>query len=301
LVSIIPPPIKKGDEVRIISTARKISMDEIKPASDFFKAKGFKVSFGKHLFKKNHQFAGTDEERIRDIQEAMDDPKVKAIWLARGGYGTHRVIENLSIDEFRKNPKWIVGYSDVTVLHSFILSQCNSASIHGTMPVNFTNQTRESFEKLISMLQGNVFDYKIKPHSFNRNGIAKGILTGGNLSIIYSLTGTKFLPDFKNKILFIEDLDEYLYHVDRMMMNLKLSGIFDEISGLIIGGMSDMNDNEIPFGKTANEIIQSTTEGYDFPVCFGFRAGHQKINLPLKFGCEVGLKVTNKGSELSFN
>ena len=292
--SIIPPYLNKGDEIRIISTARKISQEELEPAVGFLKSNGYKVSFGQNLFKQYHQFAGTDYERANDFQMALDDSNVKAIWFARGGYGTHRVIEKINLSGFKKHPKWIVGYSDVTVLHAFIYSQIGTATLHATMPVNFLNQTRESFTKLLKVLRGEKLNIQLDPHPFNRIGEAKGTLVGGNLSIVYSLTGTKYFEIPQNSILFIEDLDEYLYHIDRMMMNLKLSGVFDRISGLIVGGMSDMNDNTVPFGKSGEEIIRDNTRDYNFPVAFGFPAGHSKTNLPIVFGAETTLNVTEK-------
>jgi len=294
LKSIIPPFLKKGDEIRIISTARKISRKELDPAVGFLKSNDYKVSFGQNLFKQSHQFAGTDTVRANDLQKALDDSNVKAIWLARGGYGTHRVIEKINLNGFKKHPKWIVGYSDITVLHAFIYSQTGVATLHATMPVNYLNQTSESFTKMLEVLRGEKINYQLDPHRYNRIGEAKGTLIGGNLSIIYSLTGTKYLELPQNSILFIEDLDEYLYHIDRMMMNLKLSGVLDQISGLIIGGMSDMNDNTVPYGKSAEEIIRDHTRDYIFPVAFGFPAGHIKANLPLVLGTETILTVTEK-------
>jgi muramoyltetrapeptide carboxypeptidase len=296
----IPQFIKKGDEIRIISTARKISPDELAPAIEFLKSNGYKVSFGKNLFKSEHQFAGSDEERANDLQDALNDADVKVIWMARGGYGTHRIVDKIKLDAFAKNPKWIVGYSDVTVLHSFIYNRTGISTLHATMPVNFLNQTIESFIKMIDALSGKRIIYEFKSDPLNRNGEATGILMGGNLSILYSLTGTKYFEIPENCILFIEDLDEYLYHVDRMMMNFKLSGVFDRISGLIVGGMSNMNDNTIPFGKNVEEIIQDYVVGLKIPVVFNFPAGHIEKNFPLLLGSQVKLKVNNKKSSIIF-
>jgi muramoyltetrapeptide carboxypeptidase len=296
----IPQFIKKGDEIRIISTARKISPDELAPAIEFLKSNGYKVSFGKNLFKSEHQFAGSDEERANDLQDALNDADVKVIWMARGGYGTHRIVDKIKLDAFVKNPKWIVGYSDVTVLHSFIYNRTGISTLHATMPVNFLNQTIESFIKMIDALSGKRIIYEFKSDPLNRNGEATGILMGGNLSILYSLTGTKYFEIPENCILFIEDLDEYLYHVDRMMMNFKLSGVFDRISGLIVGGMSNMNDNTVPFGKNVEEIIQDYVVGLKIPVVFNFPAGHIEKNFPLLLGSQVKLKVNNKKSSIVF-
>jgi len=300
LTSIIPPFLKKGDEIRIISTARKISRKELEPAVNFLKSEGYKVSFGNNIFKEDHQFSGCDAERASDLQEALDDSGIRVIWLARGGYGTHRIIEKLNLDKFIENPKWIVGYSDVTVLHAFIYSRADAATLHATMPINFLNQKRESFTQMLALLSGKSIVYEIENHPYNRGGETKGVLIGGNLSIIYSLTGTNYFDVPENSILFIEDLDEYLYHVDRMMMNLRLAGVLDRISGLIVGGMSDMNDNTIPFGKNAEEIINAHSKDYNFPVAFGFPAGHINENLPLRLGAEIRLLVNEKYSRIEF-
>jgi len=300
LASIIPPFLKKGDEIRIISTARKISLKELAPAIGFLKSKGYKVSLGQNLFNQFHQFAGTDRERANDLQHALNDTNVKAVWLARGGYGTHRIIEQIKLGGFVENPKWVVGYSDVTVLHFFIYSGSGIATLHATMPVNFLGQTTRSFTKMLDVLQGKALNYRLPSHPFNCMGKSEGTLLGGNLSIIYSLTGTKYFDIPKNTILFIEDLDEYLYHIDRMMMNLKLLGIFDKVAGLIVGDMSDMNDNAIPFGKNAEEIILSHIGDYGFPVVFGFKAGHANVNLPLVCGAKIKMEVTEKNSKIEF-
>lgn len=284
------PLLLPGDEIRIVSSARKISAEELQDAIEFIRSNGFKVSTGKNLYHADHQFAGKDKDRLSDLQEAIDDPSLKAIWLARGGYGTHRIIDELSFESLEKNPKWIIGYSDVSVLHC-ALNKKNLASLHATMPINFKDQSLSSFEGLISVLKGTKPDYTFKGHPFNKNGTAKGKLVGGNLSIVYSLNGTSIMPEMKGSILFLEDLDEYLYHLDRMMMNLKLSGVLDSISGLIIGGMSDMNDNTIPFGKNALEIIDDHVSKLGIPVCYNFPAGHQFENLPLIFGQEINLEV----------
>ena len=287
------PLLHANDEIRIVSTARKISADELKDAFDFIRSKGFQPTLGKNLYQADHQFAGNDDARLEDLQTAIDDPSVKAIWMARGGYGTHRIIDDVSFKSLEKSPKWIIGYSDITVLHG-ALNKKNIESLHATMPINFKDQSLESFNGLISILEGENPNYSIENHPLNIKGKAKGKLVGGNLSIIYSLTGTSILPEMKGSILFLEDLDEYLYHVDRMMMNLKLSGVLDDISGLIIGGMSDMNDNKVPFGKNALEIIDEHVSDLGIPVCYQFPAGHQFENQPLILGREISLEVRDK-------
>ena len=297
---VIPPFIHPGDRFHIISTARKISEEEIAPVLKYLENKGFRVTTGKYLFASDHQFAGSDRQRTSDLQNALNDPEIQVIWPARGGYGTHRIVENLDLRAFRKYPKWVAGYSDITVLHQLINSRAGTATLHATMPVNFQNQSERSFELALDFLSGRGIRYELPAHPFNRTGKASGLLTGGNLSIIYSLTGTDILNIPPGAILFIEDLDEYLYHIDRMMMNLKLAGILERIGGMIVGGMSDMNDNTIPFGKNAEEIIRETVSEYEFPVIFGFPSGHIYENLPLPMGVEVNIVAGKEKSEIAF-
>lgn len=293
------PILIKGDEIKIVSSARKISNDDLEGAIKFLKENGFNPSLGSNLFKSHNQFAGSDQERLDDLQNAMDDPQLKAIWMARGGYGTHRIISKLDLTQFMKHPKWVIGYSDVTVLHCF-LNRNGFASLHATMPINFKNQSMESFTKTLSTIKGSSPSYTIATHPKNIQGQAKGKVLGGNLSILYSLTGSEILPNLRNAILFFEDLDEYLYHIDRMMMNLELSGVLNSISGVLIGGLSNMNDNAIPYGKSADEIVYEHLSKLGIPICFGFPAGHQKENLPLIFGVEAELIVSENEVTLSY-
>ena len=286
-----PATLKKGDKVAIVSTARKISEEEIRPAIEVLNKWGLIVVLGENLYNEDNQFSGSTEQRANDLQEALDDETVKAVFCARGGYGTVKIIDELDFSKFIKDPKWIVGYSDVTVLHNHINENFNIQTLHATMPINFPTNTNESLESLKAVLFGEELSYEFEAHQLNKKGTAEGILVGGNLSIIYSLTGTKSQLNTSGKILFIEDLDEYLYHVDRMMMNLKRAGMLEELSGLIVGGMSGMNDNDIPYGKTANEIILDTVSGYNYPVCFDFPAGHLDDNKTLIMGGKVALNV----------
>lgn len=291
-----PSYIKKGDKIGIVSTARRISKEEIYPAVKIFKEWGLEVVLGKHLFEEYNQFAGTDEQRTADLQQMLDEISVKAIICARGGYGTVRIIDKLNFSNFIKKPKWIAGYSDVTVLHSHIHSNFGIETLHSTMPLNISENkfTEESLESFRKALFGEKITYSLKTSSLSRKGKAEGILVGGNLSILYSLIGTKSDINTNGKILFIEDLDEYLYHIDRMMMNLKRAGKFKNLAGLIVGGMSEMNDNKIPFGKTANKIIAETVEEYNYPVCFDFPAGHKNDNRVLILGREIKFNVKKK-------
>ena len=295
---IIPEKLVVGDKIGIISTARKITTEELSPAIKILKSWGLKVVFGDNLFKEDDQFSGTVEQRTIDLQSMIDDNDIKAILCARGGYGTVQIIDAINFSNLKENSKWIVGYSDATVLHSH-LNNLGMASLHATMPINFEGNTNESLWSLKNALFGNLNNVECKAHPLNKFGKIEGDVVGGNLSILYSLLGSSSDIDTIGKILFIEDLDEYLYHIDRMMMNLKRNGIFGNLKGLIIGGMSDMNDNSIPFGKTAEQIILDYTKGYDFPICFGFPAGHLADNRCLILGINSILEICENGVSLS--
>ncbi|MCE3279143.1 MAG: putative MccF-like protein (microcin resistance) [Bacteroidetes bacterium] len=286
-----PSYLKKGDRIGIVACARKISKEELQPACDMFKAMGLEVVFGRNLFKEDHQFSGTDAERAEDLQVMLNDSSIKAVISARGGYGTVRIIDKIDFTQFKKNPKWIVGYSDITVLHSHI-HNLGIETIHATMPINFS-KNGEAVETLQKALFGEKLNYEVESNSLNRKGNAEGELVGGNLSLLYALNGSGSDIDTKGKILFIEDLDEYLYHIDRMMISMKRSGKLEGLKGLIVGGMSDMKDNLVPFGKKAEEIILDAVKEYDFPVAFNFPAGHIDRNLALIFGRKVRFEVGN--------
>ncbi len=303
-----PPYLKPGDKIGIVSTARKISREELQSAVECFEKEGFEIVFGKNLFKELNQFSGTDDERAEDFQLMMDNPEIKAILCARGGYGTVRIIDKLDFTSFRKNPKWICGFSDVTVLHSHIWENFEIETIHSIMPVQLKKLGGESdaAKSLIRCLTPNPSPrergttYEFPAHDLNREGSTEGILVGGNLSILYSLLGSVSDIDTAGKILFIEDIDEYLYHIDRMMMAMKRAGKLNKLKGLVIGGMTDMKDNTIPFGKTAEEIIVDAVKEYDFPVCFNFPAGHIDANCAIYIGKSAKLDVSKANSTLAF-
>ena len=299
---ITPPLLKEGDLVGIIAPARRISEREVEPAIAVFKRWGLRVALGKHMFGEFNQFSGTDAERASDFQEMIDNPDVKAIVCARGGYGSIRLLNHINLRSLQKNPKWVVGYSDITVFHGILNTWYFMESIHGTMPLNFPIDSSENLSttSLMRVLFGESPTYVAKSHPLNRYGKAQGLITGGNLSILYSLSGTDADIAPEGKILFIEDIDEYLYHVDRMMMNLKHSGKLRNIAGLVVGGMTDMRDNIVPFGKNAYEIIREAVEEYDYPVCFGFPVGHQEQNLALIMGRKLFLNVDEKATSMSF-
>lgn len=295
----IPPSLQKGDTIAIVSTARKNIDDNLKPAIDLLHSWGLEVLIGKTIGLDNNQLAGTDEERAADFQQQLDNPNIKAIWCVRGGYGTVRMIDLLDFTKFKQSPKWIVGFSDVTVIHSYI-NNLNIATIHGAMPITVAKASTESIESLRKSLFGESLNYEIPFSPANRLGNTKGEIVGGNLSILYSLMGSNAQIDCKGKILFIEDLDEYLYHIDRMMMSLKRCGCFEDLNGLIVGTMTKMKDNDIPWGKNANQIIEDVTKGYSFPVLYNFPAGHFRDNRALIFGKQVSLELNKETSKLTF-
>lgn len=293
-----PPPLKKGDTVIIAATARKTTQQAMDSAIKILRRWGLKVLLAPNLFMDKDQFAGSDEERAIGLQWALDQKGAKAIILACGGYGTVRIIDEIKFKKFKKEPKWIAGYSDATVLQSHLLS-LGIVSIHSTMAFQFTKD-KGSTESLRKALFGEKLSYKAKPNVLNRNGKAKAEVVGGNLSLLYALSGSKSHISTKGKILFIEDLDEYLYHIDRMMMQLKRSGQLKNLKGLIVGGMSDMKDNTVPFGKTAEQIIYDAVKEYRYPVCFDFPAGHIKTNKAFYIGKKAELKVDKKGTQLTY-
>ena len=295
----IPPSLQKGDTIAIVSTARKNIDDNLKPAIDLLHSWGLEVVIGKTIGLDNNQLAGTDAERAADFQQQLDNPNIKAIWCVRGGYGTVRMIDLLDFTKFKQSPKWIVGFSDVTVIHSYI-NTLNIATIHGAMPITVGKASVESIESLRKSLFGESLNYEIPFDAANRLGNTKGEIVGGNLSILYSLMGSNAQIDCKGKILFIEDLDEYLYHIDRMMMSLKRCGCFDGLNGLIVGTMTKMKDNDIPWGKNANQIIEDVTKGYSFPVLYNFPAGHFRDNRALIFGKQVSLEINKGTSKVTF-
>ena len=286
-----PPALKKGDTVYFLSTAKKVSLTDIAFANNLFVEWGLNVVFGKTIAAEYHQFAGDDELRRLDFQTALDDTNIKAIICVRGGYGTVRMMDDLDYHVFMRHPKWIVGFSDITFLHTHISNTLGIQTLHASMPFMLENKSEAAIETMRTELFGEKTHFDIPAHPLNRAGSDKGILIGGNLSILYSITGTKSGMNTVGKILFLEDLDEYLYHIDRMMLNLKRSGKLSELAGLVVGGFTQMHDNEIPFGKNAYEIIAEHVQEYDYPVCFDFPAGHISDNRALVMGRKYTLEV----------
>ena len=303
---ITPNTLQKGDTIAIVSTARKLKKEELRPALKILESWGLKAVLGKTIGAEENQFAGNEELRAEDFQQMLDNPKIKAIWCARGGYGTVKMIDMLDFSAFQKNPKWIIGYSDVTVLHSHI-HNLGIETLHAQMCLDIENKTEEARESIRKVLFEQEYSIAFNVNTYNKTFQQKHQLSsiqskivGGNLSVFYSLCGSSSAINTDGKILFIEDLDEYLYHIDRMMMNLKRNGVFKNLKALIVGGMTDMNDNRIPFGKTAEEIILDAVKDYNYPVFFNFPAGHIKDNQALIFGREVKLISENDQVILNF-
>jgi len=299
---IFPKSLKKGSTIGIVAPAGKIDAETIHFAEKFLQKRGYKVVLGANVTNTFHQYAGNDAHRKSDLQDMLDSKDIDAIFCARGGYGTVRIIDQLDFANYLKHPKWLVGYSDITVLHAALNHKLGVASIHGPMPKNFPDKAddEEDIELLFNLLHGELPDYTIKPCTYNRPGEAEGILMGGNLSLIYALRATDLDPNPHGKILFIEDLSEYLYHLDRMMQNLKLSGFLSQLGGLVVGDFTDMKDNDDPYGLNAYEVIKEAVADYDYPLMFGFPAGHNHLNQPLVLGKKVSLRVSNTECQLTF-
>lgn len=295
-----PPYIKPGSKIRIVSPAGKVDEKFIIPAVQWLNNQGYKVELGKHVFARHFQFAGTDKQRLEDLQTALNDRETAAIICSRGGYGTVRIIDKLDCREFKNHPKWLVGFSDITTLHA-CMNNFRVATIHGAMPRYYFQKNgtpAENLTSLMRLLTGNKVSYSFTNGRSNRSGKVTGELVGGNLSILSSLQGTKYELNTDGKILFLEDIDEFLYHTDRMMHQLKLSGKLSNLAGLVLGDFTEMKDNESPFGKTIHDIISECVQEYDYPFCFGFPAGHDKKNLALAFGQSWELNVSDENSTL---
>ena len=288
---IRPDALQAGDRIAIVSTARKLKPDDIVDAMNLFRAWGLEVIEGEHLYSEDRQFAGTDSERAADLQQILYDKSIRAIFCARGGYGTVRIIDKLDFRTFNTDPKWICGFSDVTALHAHVQQHLNCESMHMAMPLTFPITSPEALERSRQVLFGEKLQYNLKENPLNRSGDAEGVLIGGNLSVLYSLLGSGSFPKTENRILFLEDLDEYLYHIDRMMMALKRAKVLEGLAGLVIGGFSEMRDNEIPFGRSAQEIILEAVADFSYPVAANMPAGHIRSNMPLVMGRKLSMKV----------
>lgn len=291
LQPITPPPLQKGDTIAFAAPARNTSAENIAFAQRFFEEKGFKVRIDEELWAVENQFAGSDAHRAQHLNRLFSDSTVNAIVCVRGGYGSLRMVDQLDPNIIQKHPKWLAGYSDITVIHSHFLRHFYMESLHSSMPIDFPTNSEAALESLFNCLTGKNTEYTFDAHILNKSGQAYGPLVGGNLSILYSLVGSASFPETKGRILFIEDVDEYLYHIDRMMLSLKRAGHLDGLAGLVVGGMTKMHDNTIPFGKDAEAIINEHVMDYNYPVCFDFPAGHQPDNRTLIIGRMASLTV----------
>lgn len=295
--------LKVGDKVAIVATARKVSAKEMEPALRLFESWGLEVLLPEGLYAASDQMAGSDEHRATLLQRQLDDPEIKAIFCARGGYGTVRIVDRLDMRRFVECPKWVVGYSDITVLHSHIARHCGIPTLHATMPINIPEDeglwNRQAMASMRTVLFDGKVDYEFRNDAIgvaNREGCCRARIVGGNLSVLYSLLGSSSDVDTEGTILMIEDLDEYLYHIDRMMMALKRAGKLAHLKGLLVGAMSDMHDNAIPFGRNAEQIVADAVAGYDYPVAFGCRFGHIGVdNCALPLGVEADVTVARDG------
>ena len=301
-----PPYLKAGDRVRIISSARKISRDELQPAIELLESWDLVVELGDRLFYEDRQFSGTEEERKLDLQAAIDDTSIKAIFFARGGYGSVQIVDQIDWSSLEQHPKWLVGYSDITVFHAH-LNTLGLESLHATMPINIkadkSGLSKEGEESLKAALFGEDVNHSFATSDKNQfqGDSISGELIGGNLSILYSLSGSPSQMSGQDKIILIEDLDEYLYHIDRMMMNLIRSGLFEGCKALLVGGMSDMNDNTIPYGQSAEEIISQRMNELGIPVVFDVPSGHIFDNRAMIFGRRVSLLQDGSRMKLNFH
>ena len=295
---IIPDKLTKGDIVLIIAPARKVELKQLEAAEKLLNDWELNAERSPNLLQQSGIFAGEDASRKSDLQWALNHPYAKAIWCFRGGYGTVRLIEGLNPTGFLNNPKWLIGFSDVTVLHSFSNIILNTATIHATMPINVIENTIDSLTSLKQALFSTSMHHSWSNTKNNRLGEAEAEIVGGNLAVLTSLLGTNYQPDFEGKILFIEEIDEYLYNIDRMCWQLKFAGVFNHIKGLVVGHFSEIKDNKISFGMTIEEIILEKVKEFDFPIAFGFPAGHKNENQSLLFGVKTKFLVQNNKSFL---
>ena len=297
---MLPPFLQPNDEIRIVSPSGSINQDFIDGSKKVLALWGLLVSEGDFARSEYGRFAGTKEQRIADLQAALDDPGVKAILCSRGGYGLAQIVDKLDFTAFQRFPKWLVGFSDITILHN-VITNLGIASIHGIMTKHLTELPADCDQvlRLREMLVGKLPAYSVPAHKLNRNGLASGKLIGGNLSVLMGLRGSRFDLPYADNILFIEDIAEKPYHIDRMMQNLRFSGVLEQISGLMVGQFSDCDEDPL-MKQTIVEIISEAVQDYSYPVCFDFPAGHVDYNLPLVMGAEIQLAVDTEIVRLTF-
>lgn len=298
-----PSSLQKGDQIGIIACAGRIAEERIRAGIQVLESWGLSVCLGKYLFTPHHQFGATDSQRLEDLQEMLDNPEIKAVISARGGYGTVRIIDGLNFSRFIEQPKWLIGFSDLTVLHAHVNRNCGIETLHAQMLAQFPDNVLV-IEQLRKIIFGDKLSYSFTaPESMRgllRTGEASGQLTGGNLTLLHSLSGSISDQNTDGKILFIEDLNEQLYHLDRMMNWMKRSGKLSKLKGLLVGGFTTMKDGDIPFGKIAEEIITDAVREYEYPVYVGFPAGHIPTNYPLIMGRKATIKVDETGIVMKF-
>ncbi len=284
------PLLKQGSKVAIVAPARCVTPEEMAYGIQWLKDQGVVPVFDERLFAVHHIFAGDDAFRAAVFQEYIDNEEIEAIWLARGGYGGIRIIDKIDFTQFLRHPKWIAGFSDSTVIHGK-LQRLGIPSLHSPMPFYFANKIPEAKQSLFNALTGNPLQYEIPSNPLNRLGMMEGEIVGGNLSVLMGMNGSDIFPETDGKILFIEEVDEYIYHVDRMMRALKRAGKLANLKGLIVGGLTQIHDNAHPFGQSAEEVIAEVVSEYDYPLCFNFPAGHFDDNRALFLGTETQLLV----------
>jgi muramoyltetrapeptide carboxypeptidase len=297
---MLPPYLKKGSVIGITCPSSAVAIEKINSAAEIFKEKGFKVKLGKTCGAEFNYFSGTDDERLNDLQAMLDDPEIDAIMMGRGGYGMSRIIDGLDFTTFKQSPKWICGFSDIVVLQSHLQANFEIPTLHSPMCRAFRLETEKAdhIQTFFKTITGAPVTYSIPPSTYNRKGKAEAILTGGNLAILAHLTGSVSEVNMDGKILFIEDIGEHKYHIDRMMLNLKRAGKLNKLKGLIVGYFTDVEDTDRPFGQTVEQIILDKVKEFDFPVCFNFPAGHEDINYTLTLGMEHKLAVNENGGHL---
>lgn len=298
--SLRPPHLQVGDTIAIVCPAKKLPKS-IALAVESLKQWGLKVILGSTVDGEYHQFSGTDAERTADLQQFLDNPQVKAIFAARGGYGCIRIIDDLDFKNFKRNPKWLIGFSDLTVLLSHCFANYNIQNIHGQMPYTFDEASPASLESLKQVLfKGDVTPYLLPTHALNLKGYAEGVLIGGNLSLLTAVLGSSSDMDYDNRILFLEDVGEHEYAIDRMLRSLDRAGKLKNLKALIIGAFNEIEPESIPFGQTVPELVRSIVDKYHYPVCFDFPTGHIEDNRSMVLGAQVSLKVDDNQVEFKY-